>query len=147
MINPPKIKSAGGVARVLSIKANYFIEQFNYEVHILSQNEEENLTFYSFNPKIVFHNIALNGNAFQFLKAYKKQINQKIREIDPDVILIADNGLKAFVFPFLVKTKKPIVFESHGSKFIEEEKQKQDFFSKSIQKIKYKFKFRHKKLI
>ncbi|WP_431244623.1 glycosyltransferase family 4 protein [Flavobacterium sp. P21] len=136
----PKIKNSGGVARVLSIKANYFVEHFNYEVHILSQNEENDLLFYDFNSEIVFHNMILKGNAFQFLKSYQKQINQTIQEIKPDVILVADNGLKAFVFPFIVKTKRPIVFEVHGSKFVEENVLKTDFVSKSIQKIKYRFK-------
>jgi len=136
----PKIKNAGGVARVLSVKANYFVEQFNYEVHILSQNEEKKLSFYDFNAEIVSHNMILKGNAFQFLKSYKNQINKAIQEVKPDVILIADNGLKAFVFPFIIKTKIPIVFEIHGSKFIEEKSQKTDFISKSIQKLKYQFK-------
>ncbi|MHC0440878.1 glycosyltransferase family 4 protein [Flavobacterium sp. 3-210] len=136
----PKIKNAGGVARVLSIKANYFVEHFNYEVHILSQNEENDLPFYDFNSEIIFHNMILKGNAFQFLTFYQKQVNQAIKEIKPDVILVADNGLKAFIFPFIVKTKSPIVFEIHGSKFIEERVQKTDFISKSIQKIKYRFK-------
>lgn len=136
----PKIKNAGGVARVLSLKANYFTEHFNYEVHILSQNEEEDLPFYDFNSKVIFHNIILNGNPFQFLKAYQKQINQKVKEINPDVILVADNGLKAFVFPFVIKTKIPIVFEIHGSKFIEETPLKSDFISKFISKIKCQFK-------
>ncbi|SHH21205.1 glycosyltransferase family 4 protein [Flavobacterium defluvii] len=136
----PKIKNAGGVARVLSLKANYFTEHFNYEVHILSQNETEDLPFYDFNSKVIFHNIILNGNPFQFLKAYKKQINQKVKEINPHVILVADNGLKAFIFPFVIKTKIPIVFEIHGSKFIEENPLKSDFISKFISKIKYRFK-------
>lgn len=136
----PKIKSAGGVARVLSIKANYFVEHFNYEVHILSQNEENDLPFYEFNSEIIFHNMILRGNAFQFLKSYKNQINCAIQEIKPDVILVADNGLKAYIFPFLIKTKSPIVFESHGSKFIEENPLKSDFLAKFISKIKYRFK-------
>lgn len=136
----PKIKNAGGVARVLSVKANYFVEHFNYEVHILAQNEEEGLPFYDFNSRVIFHDIILKGNAFQFLKSYQKQVNQKIREIDPDIILVADNGLKAFVFPFLIKTKIPIVFEIHGSKFIEETPLKSDFISKFISKMKYRFK-------
>lgn len=135
----PKIKNAGGVARVLSIKANYFIDHFGYEVHILSQNEEADLFFYDFNFKVVFHNMILKGNVFSFFKAFQKQINQKISVIKPDVVLVADNGLKAFIFPFIVKTKIPIVFECHGSKFIEESI-KTNFFSKSIQKLKYRFK-------
>ncbi|MBF4505961.1 glycosyltransferase family 4 protein [Flavobacterium sp. JLP] len=136
----PKIKNAGGVARVLSIKANYFIENFGYEVHILSQNEETDLSFYNFNSKVVFHNMILKGNTFQFLKSYTKEVKQKIKQINPDVILVADNGLKAFVFPFIIKTKTPIVFECHGSKFIEEQSQKTNLLSKLIQKLKYRFK-------
>ncbi|MDQ6469163.1 glycosyltransferase family 4 protein [Flavobacterium sp. LHD-80] len=136
----PKIKNAGGVARVLSVKANYFVEKFGYKVHILSQNEENDSFFYDFNSDIVFHNMILNGNAFQFLKSYKKQLNQKIAGINPDVILVADNGLKAFIFPFIINTKIPIVFESHGSKFIEEKELNFHFTTKFISKIKYHFK-------
>ena len=135
----PKIKNGGGVARVLSLKANYFIEHFGYEVHILSQNEEKDSFFYNFNSKIVFHNMILKGNVLSFFKAFKKQINQKISDIKPDIILVADNGLKAFIIPLIVKTKTPIVFECHGSKFIEESKTT-NFLSKSVQKLKYRFK-------
>lgn len=136
----PKIKTTGGVSRVISIKANYFVEHFGYEVHILSQNEEDDLSFYDFDSEIIFHNMILKGNIFSFFNSFQKQINQKITEVNPDVILVADNGLKAFVFPFIAKTKTPILFECHGSKFIEEESQKTNFISKSIQKLKYRFK-------
>lgn len=136
----PKIKTAGGVARVLAIKANYFVEHFGYEVHILSQNEENKMPFYEFDSDIIFHNMILKGNVFKFFNSFQKQINQKIKEIKPDVILVADNGLKAFVFPLNAKTKTPIVFECHGSKFVEEEVQKTNLISKSIQKVKYRFK-------
>lgn len=132
----PNIKNAGGVARVLSIKANYFIEHFGYEVHILSQNEKENLPFYDFSSKIIFHNMILEGNVFHFLNSYKKQLNQKIATIKPDVILVADNGLKAFILPLILKTKIPIVLEIHSSKFIEEQSLKPNIFSK----LKYRFK-------
>lgn len=136
----PKIKITGGVARVISIKVNYFVEHFGYEIHVLSQNEENEMPFYDFDSEIVFHNMILKGNVFKFFNSFQKQINQKITEIKPDVILVADNGLKAFVFPFIAKTKVPIVFECHGSKFIEEQHQKTNFISKSIQKLKYRFK-------
>jgi glycosyltransferase involved in cell wall biosynthesis len=136
----PKIKSAGGVARVIAIKANYFVEHFGYEVHILSQNEEDIQPFYDFDYDVIFHNMILKGNIFKFFNSFQKQINQKIKEIKPDIILVADNGLKAFVFPFIVKTKTPIIFECHGSKFIEEQDQNTNFISKSIQKLKYQFK-------
>lgn len=132
----PKIKCAGGVARVLSVKANYFVEKFGYEVHILSQNEEEAEPFFSFNPQIIFHNMNLKGREFQFFFSFQKAVNQKVNEIKPDVILVADNGLKAFVYPFILKTKTPIVLEVHGSKYVEEKARQNEFFLK----LKYGFK-------
>lgn len=132
----PKIKDAGGVARVLAVKANYFVAHFGYEIHILSQNEQGILPFYTFNDKIIFHNMILEGNVFSFFNSFKKEINKSIANINPDVILVADNGLKAFLFPFIVKTKTPVIFESHGSKFIEEHNKKSILFSG----IKYRFK-------
>lgn len=136
----PKIKSAGGVERVISVKANYFVAHFGYEVHILSQNESSEKPFYDFDSKISFHNMTLQGNALQFFSSFKKNINQKIQEIKPDIILVADNGIKAFLIPFILHLKIPIVFEVHGSKFIEEQAPKIDFVSKFISKLKYCFK-------
>lgn len=132
----PKIKNAGGVARVLTIKANYFVENFGYEVHILSQNEEGVVPFFTFNDKIVFHNMYLKGSVFSFFISIQKSVNKKVKEIKPDVILVADNGLKAFTYPFIITRKTPIVFECHGSKYIEEKKQKGNF----LLKLKYQFK-------
>lgn len=136
----PKIKNAGGVARVIAVKANYFTANFGYDVHILSQNEASEKAFYDFDSRISFHNMTLEGNAFQFFSSFKKSINQKIREIQPDIVLVADNGLKAFLIPFITQTKNPVVFEAHGSKFIEEQAPKTDFGLKFISKIKYRFK-------
>ncbi|MEP6930038.1 MAG: glycosyltransferase family 4 protein [Flavobacterium sp.] len=132
----PKIKNAGGVARVLAIKANYFVENFGYEVHILSQNESDMKPFYTFDSKIVFHNMNLSGNTFSFFMKFRKAVNLKIKGINPDVILIADNGLKSFAYPFIIFDKTPIVFECHGSKYVEEKAQNNKF----ILKLKYQFK-------
>ena len=49
----PKINNEGGVARVLSVKANYLVENFGYEIHILTQNGGNKPLFYSFNEKIL----------------------------------------------------------------------------------------------
>lgn len=132
----PKIKNAGGVARILAIKANYFVERFDYEIHILSQNEADIQPFYSFNEKIVFHNMNLNSNAFSFFLSLRKTTNQKIKEIKPDVILVVDNGLKAFTYPFFISGKTPIIFECHGSKYVEEKAREASVFLK----LKYQFK-------
>lgn len=127
-----KINNEGGVARVISVKANYLIENLGYKVCILTQNEGDFPFFFDFNPKIELHDIILKGNKIDFFIQYVKKLNQKIKFIKPDLIIVCDNGLKSFAIPFILKTKIPIIFESHGSKFIQEnQKNKFQFLTKA----------------
>ncbi|MFV5691254.1 glycosyltransferase family 4 protein [Flavobacterium sp. LT1R49] len=126
----PNINNEGGVARVLSIKANYLVEKLGYEVHILTQNEGFSPLFYSFNSNIVFHDLLLKGNFFQFFKSFSKGLKSKIKTIQPDIIVVCDNGLKAYAIPFILKNKVPLILEMHSSKFIEEGEIKKNVFTK-----------------
>lgn len=133
----PKINNEGGVARVLSVKANYLAEKFGYKVHILTQNEGNKPLFYSFNDAISLHDMVLKGNLISFFWQFLRALKKALTAINPDIIIICDNGLKAYCIPFILKTKTPIIFECHGSKYIEEKEQMKYF---SGTKIKLFFK-------
>ncbi|MFV8370287.1 glycosyltransferase family 4 protein [Flavobacterium sp. LB2R40] len=133
----PNINNEGGVARVLSVKTNCLIEKFGYEVHILTQNEGCSPLFYSFNKAIAYHDMKLKGTFFQFFSSYSNALKTKVEAIQPDCIIVCDNGLKAFFIPFILKTKIPIIFECHGSKYIEE-KEPTKYFSSTKIKILFK---------
>lgn len=135
----PSINNAGGVSRVLSIKTNYFIEKLNYEVHILTQNDGNKNPFYQFNSAIRYHDISLKGTKISFFNAYKKQLLDKIKSVKPDLIIVCDNGLKAFTIPFFIKNT-PTVFEIHGSRFVEEKEVNSSFLGKAILQLKYRLK-------
>ena len=137
----PNLNNGGGVARVLSIKTNFLIEKFGYEVHILTQNHGNSSLFYSFNEKIILHDMILEGANFQFLNNYRKSLNKQVASINPDIIIVCDNGLKAFTVPFILNSKTPIIFECHGSRFMEENVTNDMFFSNFLRKLKYSFKF------
>ena len=137
----PNLNNGGGVARVLSIKTNFLIEKFGYEVHILTQNDGNSSLFYTFNEKIVLHDMILEGANIKFLNNYRKSLNKQVASINPDIIIVCDNGLKAFTFPFILKGNKPIIFECHGSRFMEENVTNDMFFSNFLRKLKYRFKF------
>lgn len=132
----PKINNEGGVARVLSTKANYFIEKLGYDVHILTQNDGNFPLFYKFIDGIKFHDISLKGKKSAFFFQYKKAIQNTVDTLQPDVIIVCDNGLKAFTIPYILKTKIPIIFECHGSKFVEENFIKRTLLSDLFFKIK-----------
>ena len=136
----PSCNTEGGVARVLSIKTNSLIEKWGYEIHILTQNNGNDNPFYNFNPDIVFHDMLLNGTVFRFFKDYMKNLKSQVKIIKPDIIIVCDNGLKAFTIPFFLNTNIPLVFECPGSKYIQENKTKVPFLSNGIQFFRSKFK-------
>lgn len=113
------IAGAGGLERVLSIKASYLAEQFNYEVTILSLNKGCKTPFYNFSPNIKLRSISVLGNPLQYFIAYKNGLQQIVDEVQPDVISVCDDGLKGFFIPSLVKTKARFIYERHVSKLIE----------------------------
>ena len=136
----PKLNNEGGVARVLSLKLNYLIENFGYEVHVLTQNNGNFPLFYSFYEKIVFHDMILEGTIFNFFNSFRKSLKSKIESVQPDVIVVCDNGLKAYIIPFILSVEMPIILECHGSKYIEEKLLKSDLISKIKNSLKYKLK-------
>jgi glycosyltransferase involved in cell wall biosynthesis len=115
----PSINNEGGVARVLSVKANYLVDNFGYQVHILTQNEGNYPLFFSFSDKIVLHDMVLKGNPFSFLIDYKKALKKYFHSINPDLIIVCDNGLKGYCAAWIASTPIPILFECHGSKYME----------------------------
>jgi glycosyltransferase involved in cell wall biosynthesis len=111
------IKGAGGLERVLSVKASYLAEQLGHEVHILTLNHRAAPLFYNFSSKIQLHDIEVEGNPLRYISQYRKGILQTMHSIQPDVISVCDDGLKAFFLPLLLP-KTPIIYERHVSKQI-----------------------------
>ena len=113
------IKGAAGLERVLAIKASYLADKLNYEVHILVLNHNNASIFYNFDKKIILHDVTVKGNPIQYLKSYVNGINTTISKVNPDVISVCDDGLKAFFLPKIINKKIPIIYERHVSKIIE----------------------------
>ncbi len=135
----PKINNEGGVARVLAVKTNYLIEHFGFTVHIVTQNDGNANPFYDYNPKIQLHDITLKGSGLAFLYHYKKQIEHTIASINPDVVVLSDFGWKAFLFPFLIKTTIPVLFEAHASKYNEPLEYSPNGYNQVAHQFKYFF--------
>lgn len=94
----PALYMAGGVERVLTIKANYFAEHFGYDVSIiLTEGKGKPLT-YALSDKIKVVNLDINFEALwtcSFLKKvfvylwkqrqYKRKLNAELMRIRPDI--------------------------------------------------------------
>ena len=130
------INGAGGLERVLSVKASHLAEHYNYDVTILSLNNNDSNPFYVFSNKIKFVSINVSGNVLKYSSAYIKGIREQVNSIQPDSICVCDDGLKAFFIPQFLKTNASIIYERHVSKEIEMN-EKFIFFKKISIKIKW----------
>ena len=110
----PDITDSGGISRVVSLKANYLVSCMDYEISMLSVNDCSSKRFYDFNPKIKWYNIEETENKSLFLRKYIRFIKNTISQEKPDIIVVCDAVLWLFI-PWFVKTKIPMVFETHFS--------------------------------
>ena len=112
------LNGSGGLERVLSIKASYLAEKMGYEVHIVCLNDSHLNLFYDFSSKIFLHCISVSTNPVAYIKSYVSGLNKIVSQINPELILVCDDGLKAFFLPLLIKSKAKMVYERHVSKTI-----------------------------
>lgn len=116
------INGAGGIQRVVLLKAAYFAEKLGYDVSVLITNDDTRKLHYDVHPAIKLLSITpKNGNLFVYFRSYKRLLNEAITREDPDVVVMCDNGTKSFLFPFIATGKAPVVYERHITKFVVED--------------------------
>ena len=103
------VNGSGGLERVLSIKTSYLVEKLNYKVQILTLNKGHDNSFFDFNSSIVFHDISVYGHPISYVKTYFSEIRNTIKKVNPDVIVVCDDGLKAFFLPTILGKAIPII--------------------------------------
>lgn len=109
------ITGSGGVARVTADKANYFVKEWGYEVVIISTNDVEKEPFYDFDSRIKFHLISTKMTSLYAPFKLYSRINDLLKSIHPQLIIINDNGIKAYFAPFLIRGSFPLLLEVHGA--------------------------------
>lgn len=94
----PAIYMAGGVERVLSLKANYFVEHFGYDVTIIITEGKGKPAFFPLSDKVRIINLDINFEELwncSFIKKiflyipkqykYKKLLTKELLRIRPDI--------------------------------------------------------------
>lgn len=123
------INGAGGLERVLSIKASYLADNYGYDVTILSLNDAHINSFYFFSENIKMKSIKVCGNPIKYIVSYVKGVKKVVSDLKPDIIAVCDDGLKAFFIPLILGKNIPVIYERHVSKLIE--------YNKNQTNIKY----------
>ncbi|HEX8269212.1 MAG TPA: glycosyltransferase family 4 protein [Flavobacterium sp.] len=112
------VSGAGGLERVLSIKASLLADDYNYDVHIITLNQSSQSLFYNFSSRIKFHNFQANGGGFSYFKSYISELKKVIKKVDPHLIVVCDDGMKGLFLPYFLPKKCPLLYERHASKLL-----------------------------
>lgn len=96
----PALYMAGGVERVLTLKANYFAEHFGYDITIILTERRDKPLFYPLSDKIKVINLDINFEELwycSFIKKvlvylkkqrqYKKLLTAELMRIRPDITI------------------------------------------------------------
>lgn len=96
----PSLYMAGGVERVLTLKANYFAEVYGYDITIVTTDGIEKDSFYSLSSKVKVINLGINFEEMwhhSFLKRlslyipkerlFKKKLTEELNRIKPDITI------------------------------------------------------------
>lgn len=96
----PALYMAGGVERVLTLKANYFAEHFGYDITIILTEGKDKPLFYPLSDKIKVINLDIGfetlwtcsfiKKVFVYIKkqrSYKKQLTAEIMRIHPNITI------------------------------------------------------------
>lgn len=119
-----QLNSHGGIEKLVSIKANYWAEVFNYDVTIIATEQLQKPIIYDLSTKVKFIDLAINynrlksyfavQNIFRFVKNIF-QIQQFLFKDKPDFILVASHIPITYFAPFLF-TKAKTIKEFHFTK-------------------------------
>lgn len=113
------ISNSGGVEKILSLKINYLVKEYNYEVVILSWNIKNDL-FFQFDNRVKIINLDVkyqnNYLKRQLIKLKKYLELKKILKNNKIDILISTGFPIDILFPKLKKFSK-IIYEFHISKY------------------------------
>lgn len=120
------ITGVGGLERVLSVKASYLADNLGYDICIVSLNEKGKKRFYEFSPKIAFRSVEPRKKKSEYFLG----IRRIVKEFQPDIISVCDDGLKGFFVPLWIGCKAKIIYERHVSKEIVTEGKRPDLKQK-----------------
>jgi glycosyltransferase involved in cell wall biosynthesis len=135
------LSGAGGLQRILLLKAGYLAENMGYDVTIITTRyKPEEDIFYPVSSKLKFTALRPGkANRLSYLTSYVKLLSKSINALNPDVVVMCDNGLKSFLLPFIINKKFTLIYERHVTKFIENKAKTFRLLSATFNKLVYKF--------
>lgn len=94
----PALFYPSGMERVLTAKVNYFVQHFNYDIHIFLTDGKEKTPYYPLDPRIKIYHLDINFDGIFVLpllkrlfryrmkqRLFKKRLEERLKELKPDI--------------------------------------------------------------
>lgn len=125
-----QIYRQGGAEKVLIQKANYLVEQLNYQVTILTTEQNSNSPYFQLNANVAVVDLEVNYerdksfiSCSNLLKVPKHFIELKkaLKNLKPDIVILVNFTFDFYTLPFILQ-KVPKWKEYHSSRYFEYQK-------------------------
>lgn len=131
----PRLGGAGGLQRILLFKAGYLAEKKDYDITILVTNPDTQPILFPVPGSITIkHILPQSGNPLSYFFAYRKAIAKNVSDVQPDAVVVCDNGLKSFFLKNVIPLGMPVVYEMHASKALIEDEIGKNIITRLFQK-------------
>lgn len=117
----------GGAEKVVTHKANYFVETFGYKVTIVTSEQKNKVPCYALNNSIKIIDLGIDyvrdksyfsiANLKKIPSHFYKQY-RILKSLNPDCIIVVNYSFDFYWIPFIFKNKKTIK-EYHSSRYFE----------------------------
>ena len=119
----PQVYKPGGIERIVSIKANYFVERCGYEVYIITACQKGQEPFYHLSDKIKMINLNIDYDStltlpiwkriykkIYYTRQHKKKLNRLLKKIKPDITISTFTHEASFLPQIKDGSKKVLEF-------------------------------------
>lgn len=145
LFNTDQIYLHGGIEKVMATKANYFASLPDFEVTILTTEQNKKPACYMLDERIKQIDLGINYvrtksyfSATNLKKVFTHFFRQKkiFKKLQPDIVISANYNFDHYWLPFTVPNKTKVIKEIHASGYASPELRKKATFAN-----KWKWKF------
>ncbi len=130
-----QINGTTGLERILAIKTDYFIKQFNYEVVMVTLNEVEDTPFFQLNENLKRIQLPNKPNPISHFTQFGK-INRILKDESPDIVIVCIDNIFGLYLPAFLKKNFTFIYERHNSKRVNLGQGSSSFKSRVLNAIK-----------
>ena len=144
VFNTDQIYLHGGIEKVMAEKANYFADILNYEVTIITTEQQDRLPCYQLSSKIKLIDLGINYhreksylNKANIAKIPRHflQLRKTLKALNPDVLIVVNFAFDFYWLPFFLK-KIIKIREFHYSRYFLNKYRSEN--QSTVNRLKYK---------